>query len=158
MKKLSYSYALISLVFGLGVSVAASYPAIQGIKIEREHNRAEIRKLDEALRQALIEKNMPKLDELLADDAEIYTIHNGVMSKQQWLKEIETGLINHDAFSNNSHTEFQGLKMSNVVKVSGEFWGVRAKNYAIELSIRAVVDDNGYKIKCITGKEIDAKS
>lgn len=155
MRKIKIWYPIAAVLLGLSVSVAASYPAIKNIKAERAQTKEDVIKLDKALRAALVKHDFAKVSELLSDDFELYTIRHGVFDKAQWLAELESGRMSYTEFANNRGTAFQGKQVSNVVEISGNFWGYEAENYPVEMSIRAVeTQGKRHRIKCITVKDV----
>lgn len=155
MKKVKFWYPIAAVLFGMSVSVLASYPAIKNIKEERAQTKEDVIKLDKALREALVKNDLEAVENLISDDFEIYTISHGVLNKEQWLEEIRTGQMNYTQFTNKETVLFQGKQISNIVEVSGNFWGTQADNYPIEMSIRAVeYKDKQQRIKCMTVKPV----
>lgn len=152
MKKIKMWQPIAAVLLGLSVSVAASYPAIKMIQNDRTVERAEVIDLDKALREALIKRDIPALQELLADDFELYTINQGVLSKGEWIRNIQKGGMNYTTFTSNNLPRFEGHQMLNTAEVSGQFWGIEAVNYPIELSIRTVERKAKRQIKCMVVK------
>lgn len=154
MKKLKFWYPLAAVVFGMGVSIAASYPAIKNIKAERAQTQHDILNLDNALNEALLKKDLDRIADLLSDDFELYTITHGVLNKAQFLEEIRSGKVSYTEFSNKRMIMFKGKQVSAVVNISGNFWGYQADNYPVEMSIRAMEYKDKQRIKCITVKDV----
>lgn len=155
MKKVKFWYPFAAVLLGVIVSVVASYPAIKSIKDERAQTKEDVIKLDKALRDALVKNDLDAVSDLISDDFEIYTITHGVLNKSQWLEEIRTGRMNYTQFTNKETVLFQGKQISNIVEVSGNFWGYQAEKYPIEMSIRAVeYKDKKQRIKCMTVKDV----
>lgn len=152
MKKIKIWQPVAAVLLGLSASVLASYPAIKMIQNDRSIEREEIIDLDKALRDALVKRDIPALQELLADDFELYTISEGVLSKGEWIRNIQKGGMNYTTFAANGTPEFEGHKMRSTMEVTGEFWGVEAVNYPIELSIRTVERKDKRQIKCMVVK------
>ena len=155
MRKVKLWYPIAAVLLGLSVSVLASYPAIKSIKAERAETKADIIRLDKALRAALVKNDIEAIKDLLSDDFELYTINHGVFDKKKWIDEISSGRMNYMQFSNNRDTALQGKQISNVVEITGNFWGYQADHYPVEMSIRAIELKNGKQlIKCITLKDV----
>lgn len=155
MKKVKFWYPIVAVFFGVSVSALASYPAIKSIQAERAQTKEDVIKLDKALRDALVKNDLDAVANLLSDDFELYTITHGVLNKAQWLEEIRTGQMSYSGFTNKETILFQGKQISNIVEVSGNFWGYQAEKYPVEMSIRAVeYKDKQQRIKCMTVKDV----
>lgn len=152
MKKIKMWQPIAAVLLGLSASVVASYPAIKMIQSDRSIERKEVLDLDAALREALVKRDIPALQELLADDFELYTINQGVLSKGEWIRNIQKGGMSYTTFAASNLPRFEGHQMRNTMEVSGEFWGVEAVNYPIELSIRTVERKDKRQIKCMVVK------
>lgn len=152
MKKVKFWYPIAAVLFGVSVSVLASYPAIKEIKAERKEAKMNIMQLDRALQAALVAQDFDAVSDLLSNDFELYTIRKGVLNKEQWLEELRTGRMSYHEFSNNHAKGFQGTQYSNVVEITGSFWGRQTENYPVEMTIRAVEHKEKYRIKCVTIK------
>ena len=152
MRKVKLWYPIAAVLLGLSVSVLASYPAIKGIKAERAQTKTEIVKLDRALQTALLNHDLEAMKSILSDDFELYTINNGVFTKDRWIHELASGGMTYTDFSNNRST-IQGKQISNIVEITGSFWGNDVDHYPVEMSIRAIEVKGGkHLIKCITVK------
>lgn len=154
MKKVKFWYPIAAVFLGVSVSVLASYPAIKEIKAEREEARTNIIELDRALQAALVAQDFETVSDLLSNDFELYTINRGVLNKAQWLEELKSGRMSYQEFSNNQTAGFQGKQFSNIVEISGNFWGKEADHYPVEMTIRAVEHKEKYRIKCVTVKDV----
>lgn len=155
MKKVKFWYPIAAVFLGLSVSALASYPAIKSIQAERAQTKEDVIKLDKALRAALVRNDLDAVADLISDDFEIYTINHGVLNKNQWIEEIRSGRMDYTQFTNKETILFQGKQISNIVEVSGNFWGYQAEKYPVEMSIRAVeYKDKKQRIKCMTVKDV----
>lgn len=152
MKKIKMWQPIAAVILGLSASVVASYPAIKMIQNGRAIEREEILDLDKALRDALVKRDIPALQELLAHDFELYTINQGVLSKGEWIRNIQKGGMSYTTFEANDMPQFEGHQMRNTASVSGEFWGIEAVDYPIEFSIRTIERKDKRQIKCIVVK------
>ena len=153
MKKIKTWQPVFAVLLGLSLSAAASYPAIRMIQQDRAIEQAEIIDLDKALREALVKRDIPALQELLADDFELYTINQEVLSKGEWIRNVQKGGMHYTSFET-AVPHFEGNKLLNTAQVSGEFWGMEAVDFPIELSIRTVEGKGKRQIKCLVVKRV----
>lgn len=152
MKKVKIAHIALSLVMGASAVAFASYPALKGIQNQRSEDQAEILHLNQALTQALVTRDFPKMQEMIADDFEIYLTNGEVLDKQTWIKAIQKRALNFEniEFFNPS---FKGNELSEVVKVSGDFWG-KDTSSTVQMKIRSISNAQNRQIKCIVVKKV----
>ncbi|WP_303818464.1 nuclear transport factor 2 family protein [Actinobacillus minor] len=152
MKRIKFWHPIAAVLLGLSLSVAASYPAIKIIQTERAQQQSEIIELDLALRKALIEHDIPALQNLLAEDFEIYTVNQGVLSKGEWIRNIQRNMVNYTQVKELETPQIQGNQISVLSEVSGEFWGIEAQDKPVQTTIRLVERKDKLQIKCVVIK------
>lgn len=136
MKKLKLYHVILSLAAGAATVAVASYPAIHSIRAEREQDLAEMKVLDERLHQALVNRDYAKLQRLLSDDFELYTIKGDVLSKQEWIKNIQKGGMNYAGIEE-VDSRMKGNQLVSTSVISGSFWGVEDA-WKVEATITAL--------------------
>lgn len=140
MKKIKLYHVFFSLALGAATVAVASYPALHSIRAERAQDLAELQVLDERLHKALVERDYNTLQHMLSDDFELYTVRGDVMSKQEWIKNIQKGGMNYT----NIHElgrRMKGNQLVSTTQVSGSFWGMDT-DAKIEATITAIDTKN----------------
>ncbi|WP_373766879.1 nuclear transport factor 2 family protein [Glaesserella sp.] len=153
MKKVKFWQPIIAVLLGLSASIAGSYPAIQSIKAEREMTKAEIVELNHQLHNALLHRDFPALQALLADDFEIHVGSDLVLSKQEWIKNIQKKNANYSEIQELSNFDFQGNQFTSLSNVSGEFCGVESASL-VEATITTVERKDKRQIKRLIIKKL----
>lgn len=153
MKKVKFWQPVITIFFGLSVSIAGSYPAIKSIKAEREVTHSEIIELNHHLYDALLYRDFPALQNLLSDDFEVHINSGLVLSKQEWIKNIQKYNLNYSDIEELKTFNFQGNQFSSLSNISGEFCGVDSAGL-VEATITTVERKDKRQIKRLIIKKV----
>ncbi len=153
MKKVKFWQPVIAVLLGLSASIAGSYPAIQSIKAEREMTQAEIIELNHQLHDALLYRDFPALQALLSDDFEVHVSSGIVLSKQEWIKNIQKHNLNYSDIEELKTFNFQGNQFSSLSNISGEFCGVDSASL-VEATITTVERKDKRQIKRLIIKKV----
>ncbi|AUI65059.1 MULTISPECIES: nuclear transport factor 2 family protein [Glaesserella] len=153
MKKVKFWQPILAIFLGLSASVAGSYPAIKSIKAEREITQTEIIELTQQLHDALLHRDFPQLQALLADDFEVHVGSELVLSKQEWIKNIQRKNVNYGEIETLRNFDFQGNQFTNLSNVSGEFCGVESESL-VEATITTVERKDKRQIKRLIIKKL----
>ncbi len=153
MKKVKFWQPIIAVCLGLSASIAGSYPAIKSIQAERSETQAEIVALNHQLHNALLHRDFPALQELLADDFEVHVNSGIVLSKQEWIKNIQRQNLNYADIEELKTFDFQGNQFSSLSNVSGEFCGVESASL-VEATITTVERKDKRQIKRLVIKKL----
>lgn len=123
MRKIKFRHILLSLLFAIVASVLWSIPILKDI-----HRKAlittqdDISKIYWQLNTALVEKDIVGLQKLLADGFQLKTSRGDIISKREWIQNIQNGTMRYSHFSKN---EVQALGRNSATVSSimmGEIW------------------------------------
>ncbi len=153
MKKVKFWQPVIAVLLGLSASIVGSYPAIQSIKAEREMTQAEIIELNHQLHNALLYRDFPALQLLLSDDFEVHVGAELVLTKQEWIKNIQKQNVKYSDIEELKTFNFQGNQFSSLSNVSGEFCGVESASL-VEATITTVERKEKRQIKRLIIKKV----
>lgn len=153
MKKLKLWHVLFSIGIGLGTATVASYPAVKDLQVARAETFKQMSKLKAQLNKAVMDRDFAKLQQILAEDFELYTSGGEVISKQNWIKNIQKGAMNYASFSRSSkENELVGYQFTVQESVRGSFFGMAENNYNIEMTITTVQNGDHHQIKRMSVK------
>lgn len=140
MKRMKIYHVLFSLLLGIGTVAVASYPALKSIREERRQDLEELIKLDDRLHYALVSRDFSALHKILSDDFELYTANGEVLSKGEFIRNIQKGGIDYDhIFETGARIKGNQLVRTNII--SGKFWGIEG-TWNIEATITAIDTSN----------------
>ena len=153
MKKVKFWQPVIAVLLGLSASIAGSYPAIKSIQAERSETQAEIVELNHQLLDALLYRDFPALQTLLSDDFEVHVGADLVLTKQEWIKNIQKQNVKYSDIEELKTFNFQGNQFSSLSNVSGEFCGVESASL-VEATITTVERKDKRQIKRLVIKKL----
>ncbi|MGX2957093.1 nuclear transport factor 2 family protein [Ursidibacter arcticus] len=154
MKKVKFWQPLVAILCGICISIFASYPAIITVKVERELVQSEILSLNKRLEKAVLEKNFTTLYEILSDNFEIHSVSQGILTRGEWLGNLQKRGVNYEDVKDIEILGFQGNQISKVTKVRGEFWGDNVDS-EIEVTIITVERDGKRQVRRLLIKPVN---
>lgn len=151
LTKIKLWHVLVSMLLGVGVSLAATYPAVYRLKTTRAEEFKEIQHLNEILKQAVLNRDFATMQSILSDDFELYTPTRGVFDKQTWIKNIQKNAIRYESLRELKQAELQGTQFTTYPEISGTFFGDSGA-WQVQSTISTVEYGDTTKIKRIVLK------
>lgn len=123
MTKVKFWHVALSLCSGIALSAFLSLPALHSIHRQAmETTQEDIDKIYRELNEAMVNVDTIRLQELLADGFVLETFRGDVLTKQEWIRSIQRGIMRYN------HAVVTGVKAigRNRAQVSsilmGEVW------------------------------------
>lgn len=126
MKKVRLKHIVFSLLFGVAVSVFWSMPILQSIQQKAlSTTQEDVEKIYKELNLALMNMDIVRLQKLLADGFQLETSRGDILSKKEWIQNIQNNTMRYSQFFKN---EVQAIGRNSAAVssiVMGEIWNSR---------------------------------